>query len=161
MLAPNRPIVIPVTVQRELRAGSTTHPALALVLEQEWIQIRDLTTEAELEAFARYSRRLVGDTGRNLGECGVLALAEVHGFVPVIDDGPACKAAKEYGVEPRRTLGLLCEAVTDGKLPLELVSSVADDLLATEYRIPMEPGGFAKWAAENGLLPNGGHLKEP
>ncbi len=153
MLAPGGRIVIPDMVERELRTGASTYPALTDVLSQDWVEVRRLAAEAEVEAFARYSRRLVGDSERNIGECGVLALAEVRGFVPVVDDGPACKAAKAHGLQPRRTLGLLCEAIRQGRLTCDMVSSVADDLLATNYRIPMAPGGFVRWAVANGLIP--------
>jgi hypothetical protein len=34
-----------------------------------------------------------------------------------------------------------------GLLTVPLVSKIADDLLATEYRLPIEKGGFEQWAA--------------
>ncbi|MDR2896634.1 MAG: hypothetical protein LBV30_08330 [Propionibacteriaceae bacterium] len=152
MLAPGGKVIVPDAVQRELRTGAEKYRSLGDVLKQDWISIRVLNSDAELESFARYARRLVGDDGRNIGECEVLALAEVHGFTPLIDDGAACKAAKQKGIEPLRTLRLLCNAVTQNLLTVDTVSAVADDLLATNYRIPVEPGGFRRWASENGLL---------
>jgi hypothetical protein len=50
------------------------------------------------------------------------------------------------------TLGLLCDAIRDGLLTVKLVSAVADDLMTTQYRLPFGPGGFEKWASENGLV---------
>ena len=46
-------------------------------------------------------------------------------------------------------LALLCDAVDSGLLTVKLVSALADDLLATEYRLPFKPGRFEAWAIEN------------
>lgn len=54
-------------------------------------------------------------------------------------------------VTARRTLGLLCDAIRQGLLTVPLVSALADDLMQDSYRLPFGPGGFAKWAAEQGL----------
>lgn len=151
LLAPDNTILIPDTVERELRSAAA--PSwLAQVLGSTWIVVRPVATDEELLAYSRYARRLVGDDGRNTGECGVLALAEVHGYVAVVDDQAGAKAGGAAGVAIRRTLGLLCDAVEDGQLTLPMVSAVADALLETNYRLPFPPGGFAKWAIESGRI---------
>jgi len=33
-------------------------------------------------------------------------------------------------------------------LTINLVSALADDLIADAYRLPFPPGGFARWARE-------------
>lgn len=38
------------------------------------------------------------------------------------------------------------------KLTVPLVSTIADDLLANEYRLPFGSGGFEAWARANGLV---------
>lgn len=89
---------------------------------------------------------------RNIGECGVLALAETRpSTVAIVDDRTAVHVAGERGVRVRRTLGLLCDAIRDELLTVPLVSAVADDLLANSYRLPFGPGGFAQWAEQEGL----------
>ena len=62
------------------------------------------------------------------------------------------QGCRQYGVERRGTLGLLIEAIHADLLTVKLVSALADDLLATEYRLPFRPGRFEAWALENGLL---------
>lgn len=105
-----------------------------------------------LVAFARYERLLVGQVGRNVGECGVLALAETTpNAVAVVDDRAARNAGERYKVRVRGTLGLLCDAIRSGLLTVPLVSAVADDLIQNDYRLPFNPGGFARWAEEQGL----------
>ena len=72
---------------------------------QDWIEVRAIESDAELIAFGRCHGSLVGDNGRDVGECGVLAPAEAHHRTAVIDDQEACEAARRTGsVKVRRTL---------------------------------------------------------
>ncbi|MFW6638546.1 hypothetical protein ACOALZ_00735 [Nocardiopsis algeriensis] len=146
-----RKVVVPDAVEYELRRGESTRPHLQQVLGTEWISRSALDTPSENAAFAHFSAFLVSG-GRNIGEAAVLAYAQVHGATAVIDDGAARRAAKEAKVRYTGTLGLLCEAVRAGFLTLAMVSSVADHLMETEYRLPFGPGEFEKWAQENGAV---------
>lgn len=145
-------VLIPDVVEAELRNGADQHGYLQAVLDADWIEVVPLDTPEQLAAFTYYERRLVGSDGRNVGECGVLALAEVTmDAVAVVDDRVAGLVAKGRSVKIRRTLGLLCEAIRQGLLTVPLVSALADDLLENSYRLPFGPGGFARWADEEGL----------
>ena len=151
-IAPQNRILIPDTVELELRQSLTSHSWLPSILETSWIEVAPLTTADELLAYARYAQRLVGDDGRNTGECGVLALAEARGLIAIIDDQAGVKAGTAAGVSVRRTLGLLCDAIVEGRITVEMASALADSLLETDYRLPVPPGGFARWARESGRL---------
>ena len=73
----------------------------------------------------------------------------------VFDTGPLrhfAQAGKREGVECTRTLPLLCDAIHRGLLSLDEVSDIADDLIVTDYRLPFEPGQFARWATDEGFL---------
>ena len=145
-------VLIPDVVEAELRIGAGQYNHLQAVLDADWIEVVPLDTPEQLAAFTYYEQRLVGPDGRNIGECGVLALAETTlNAVAVVDDRVAGLAAKGRGVEIRRTLGLLCQAIRQGLLTVPLVSALADDLLMNSYRLPFGPGGFARWAADEGL----------
>lgn len=75
-LAGDRPIVVPESVERELRHQAHELPALNQVLDAPWITVDRSDDIAFLARFATYEERLaVGET--NLGECGVLALGAV------------------------------------------------------------------------------------
>jgi len=146
-----RTALIPDVVLDELRIGAAQDGRIQAVLDADWLERRDLSSGVEILAFAQFSSLLVrGD--RNRGEAGVLALAATTGGTAIIDDGAARHAAQAHGVSHRGTLALLCEAVRLGLLTVPLVSALADDLISGEYRLPFKPGGFAKWAAEAGLL---------
>lgn len=146
-----RTAVIPDTVVAELQAGVATHGYLQLVLDASWIEHRDLTSEEELREFAHFASLLVaGD--RHCGEAGALAYAKANNATAIIDDGPGRKAAKESGIHYRGTLGLLCDAIRDGHLTVELVSTIADHLIESEYRLPFKSGEFVQWAREHGLV---------
>lgn len=145
-------VLIPDVVKAELRDGVAQHHHLQAVLDADWIEVVSLDSPEQLAAYAYYERRLVGIDGRNIGECGVLALTETTAdAVAVLDDRSACNAAEYRGVKVRRTLALLCEAIRQELLTVSLVSALADDLMANSYRLPFGPGGFARWAADEGL----------
>ncbi|MFD4345604.1 hypothetical protein ACFWQ6_12175 [Streptomyces coelicoflavus] len=146
-------VLIPDVVAAELRNGAAQFRYLEDVLDADWIKTVPLETPAQLSAFVHYERRLVGPDGRNIGECGVLALAEaLSDAVAVVDDRVAVAAARGRQVTVRRTLGLLCDAIHAGVLTVPLVSALADDLLASKYRLPFPPGGFADWCEREGLF---------
>jgi predicted nucleic acid-binding protein len=146
-----RRAVIPDAVVVELEYGARRDSRIQAVLDANWIERRELVSPAEIEAFAKFSRRLVSRQ-RNVGEAAVLALAETMPAIAVIDDGAGRRAAEDHGVQLRPTLALLCEAIRSELLTVALVSALADDLLVSEYRLPFDRGGFARWAGENGLV---------
>jgi len=151
VLAEDRTVLIPEVVNAEIAAATHIHPFLGQIREADWIKV-DRSDDVEfIVTQARYTQRLA--TGRtNLGECGVLALAEVRKHVAIIDDRVARNIGEEYGVQIKGTLALMCEGIQQGMLTVPLVSKIADDLLATEYRLPVRPGQFASWAAEQGWV---------
>jgi predicted nucleic acid-binding protein len=76
--------------------------ALGQVLDVGWIKI-DRSDDVEfLVVHARYTSRLASGT-KNLGECGVPALAEVRGHTAVVDDRVAREVGKEHGVQTTGT----------------------------------------------------------
>lgn len=147
----DRRAIMPEAVAVELQSGAHNDRRLQAVLDADWIERRELRTESELREFARFAGRLVSGE-RNVGEAAVLALAATIPAQAVIDDHVAYNVGKRMGVSCTRTLALLCESIRKGLLTLDVVSSVADDLIATEYRLPFGPGEFAEWAITNELI---------
>ena len=152
-LVGSRRAVIPVQVAAELRKAAGHEHAIGAVLDATWIEHHELRTEEELSAFGGFAAQLMSE-GRNEGETAVLAVAATMPAQAVLDDSVAHKAAQRAGLSCKRTLALLCEAVRDGLLTVELVSHIADDLIETEYRLPFAPGEFIPWAIAEGLLPS-------
>ncbi len=146
-----RTAMIPDIVVEELKEGARRDARLQEVLKADWIEHRELITDDEVTAFARFASFLVKGS-RNRGEAAVLALAAEVDGVAVIDDGAARAVADAHGVAKRPTLALCCEAIHENLLTVKLVSSLADDLLASEYRLPFGPGGFERWATEQGMI---------
>ncbi|MFF1529225.1 nucleotide-binding protein [Cellulomonas sp. NPDC058312] len=145
---------LPASVRQEVTEGVLRHAHLRSVLEADWLLHRTATSAVELAAFGRYAERMLGDDQRtNLGECEVLALAEAHRGVAVVDDGVARTAADERHVTVVTSVGMLCELVRSGHVSLALASSIADSLLRTEYRLPFDEGGFRQFVMENDYLP--------
>jgi predicted nucleic acid-binding protein len=143
---------LPETVRRELGWGVDAYPHLRAVLEAPWLVQRVLDSATETALFGVYSSRLLGPNNENLGECGVLALAEAHNAVAVIDDRKARIIAKERKVNVTTTVSVLCDLVNDRALALDTAAEVADALLETEYRLPFKPGEFKMWVIREGMI---------
>lgn len=108
-------VVIPDVVTAEIRNGASQHHHLRALLEADWIRTVDLDSPEQLAAFARYESSLVGASGRNRGECGVLALTETTpNAIAVVDDRAAKNVARSRGVRLCGSLGLLCDAIRRG-----------------------------------------------
>lgn len=150
-VADERQVVIPESVEEELRNQTRDKPVLNQIFDEGWIHVDRSSDLGYLRAFADYEARLVAG-GRNRGECGVLALGRVRGLTLVLDDAVPRKIASEEGFAVTGTLGLLCEAIRRDHLTVGMVEQLADDLLSGDYRLPFGPGGFRKWASEQGML---------
>lgn len=150
-LAGDRPVYIPDSVEVELHEAVEYVPAVRAVLEADWINVYSIVDLDLSRAFSRYVDLLVAG-GKNRGECGVLAIGELYKCEVVIDDSTAFAIAEEKRIRVTATVPLLCEAIRAKKLTTLMVESLADDLLASEYYLPFEPGGFRRHVLENGLL---------
>ena len=144
-----RRAVIPQAVVQELQVGASLHDRIETILDAAWLEHRELTQDSELLKFAEFAGRLVHNE-RNVGDAAVLALAATMPATAVIDDGTAYRIGQQVGVACTRTLALLCEAMHSGLVTLDFVSQIADELIATDYRLPFGPGGFKNWANKNG-----------
>ena len=111
-LAGERPVYIPDSVERELDSAADHVPATRAVLDADWIHIHRSTSHDFSEAFAHYVDRLVVD-GKNLGECGVLAMGQIYKCEVVIDDATPRQIANERGIQVTATVPLLCEAIRE------------------------------------------------
>ncbi|WP_328340390.1 nucleotide-binding protein [Micromonospora sp. NBC_00421] len=150
-LAEGRPVYIPESVERELNGAVEHVPAARAVLDADWIQVHRSTDLDFIEAFAHYADRLVAG-GRNVGECGVLAMGQVYKCEIVLDDAVPRQMAEERGLQVTATVSLLCEAVRTNRLAMPMVEYLADHLLEGEYYLPFGVGGFRHHVLENGLL---------
>lgn len=150
-VAGERPVIIPDSVERELRESVEYTTAGRLVLDADWVQVYRSTDLLYTVAFARYEDRLVAG-GRNRGECGVLAMGDVYGCEVVIDDSVPRRIAEESHIRVTATVPLLCDAIRAELLTLTMVEKLADDLLESKYYLPFGPGGFRQHVVENGLL---------
>lgn len=150
-LATGRDVYIPDTVERELVNAVTDQPLLRGVLDAEWITVFRTTDPDYQGHFARFYDRLVVN-GKNLGECGVLAMGAAYGCEMVIDDSVPRTIAEELGLSATATVPLLCSGIRAGQLTTVMVESLADDLLSGDYYLPFKKGGFRNHVLEHGLL---------
>jgi predicted nucleic acid-binding protein len=146
-----RRVYIPDSVERELRDGVNHESGIAAALDADWIHVFRSNELAYSRAFSKYHDLLVAD-GKNIGECGVLAMGEVYGSELVIDDSTPRSMAEDRNIPVTATVPLLCSAIREKTLTTPMVESLADDLLSGSYYLPFKPGGFRAHVLENGLL---------
>lgn len=150
-LANGREVYIPDTVERELLDIALELPALRAVLDAEWIKVFRSTDVDYQRSYAHFFDRLASG-GKNIGECGVLAMGAVYGCEMVIDDSTPRNIANELGLNVTATVSVLCDAIRAKQLTTVMVESLADDLLSGDYFLPFTAGGFRQHVLEHGLL---------
>lgn len=120
-----------------------------------WPEIHPLDELDELTALGRWTQ-IVGTQGPyNFGEATVLAWAEVHEAIAVIDDREACLVAGQHGQPVHGTLWLFAEAIKEGRETQQSLEGLVDGLVNGGLaRYPFKRGSdFGRWAQENKLLP--------
>jgi predicted nucleic acid-binding protein len=142
---------VPQVVREEVREGSNDYPELAQVLDAEWLRVVTLDTLDRLRRFTIWAGR-VGAGTRNLGEAGVLAVAEEFGAVALIDDRDATLVGRSHDLTVHGTIWLLASACRDGKLSDVAASNLVDLLAATAMRLPCTGADFPRFARAHGLL---------
>ncbi|MFD6322723.1 hypothetical protein ACFWOL_07550 [Streptomyces sp. NPDC058442] len=116
-----------------------------------WLEVQHVDGLAELTALVRWMERVSGQKS-NHGEATVLAWADVHGAVAVVDDLDARRAARAGGLTVWGVLRVIAEGVRDSRATEYAASTLVDALLASGARYPCGHGGFLEWARKNGLL---------
>ena len=145
--------VTPVEVRNEVHAGIAKMPDLAEVLTANWLEAVELTEVRELAAFARYKSELGGGPKENTGEAAVLAWAEVHGGVAIIDERAASRIAQRDDIAVHGSLWLVVQGFRQGEMDRSAAETLVDELRATDMRLPIDGRGLFAWAYEQGLLP--------
>lgn len=142
---------VPHVVREEIRDGSNEYPELTRVLDMEWLRVVALDTLDRLRRFTVWAGRVGAET-RNLGEAGVLAVAEELGAVALIDERGATQVGRSYGIDVHGTIWLLAGACREGKLTEVAASNLLHDLSATGMHLPCTGAEFPRYARTNGLL---------
>ncbi len=139
-------------VLEEVSKGVPLYPMLAAVPQLPWLGTVAVDSLPELGAFAEYVR-ILGPTGRNIGESSILAHAEINGAIAFTDDQAAVNAGKSRGVTVRRSLAVITEGVKRQLLSRHEASALIDDLICLGgARLPCDGESFLVWAANQGLL---------
>lgn len=140
----------------ELERGVRSYPALADVLESQWlerVQVAgpDSESPAEIQLFAIYAARLVVGE-RHLGEAATLAWAESNDAIAVIDERAATRHGRQRGVAVSGSLNLIAEACRSGQLSDEAACQLVDSLRTVHAYLPCDGASFLDWARREGLI---------
>jgi predicted nucleic acid-binding protein len=82
----------------------------------------------------------------------VLAWAECHGAVAIIDDWDARRVAQTHEQEVHGSLWVVAQAVVQDRWTATSASNFVDLMIGSGARYPCELAGFEAWARREGLL---------
>ena len=126
----------------------------ATVLDPGWLEVVPLDGLHELRAFVEWSQRFGLNSAQDAGEATVLAWAQVHRAVAMVDDGDARRSGQGAGLTVHGTLWLLAQAVRSGVETPSSVAGLLRVLQGSGARYPAEAVlDFSQWALRQGLLP--------
>ncbi|BBA99662.1 hypothetical protein RVR_6379 [Actinacidiphila reveromycinica] len=117
----------------------------------DWLDVVHLDDLDELNQLVVWMDRVSGQKS-NQGEATVLAWADVHGAVAVIDDGDARRIGRRYGIGVCGSLRIVAEAVGEGRTTEYVATTFVDALIGTGMRYPCQPGQLIPWAKQNSLI---------
>lgn len=118
---------------------------------EQWLETVHVDGLNELVSLAKWVQAFSCQK-HNRGEATVLAWAETHGAVAIIDDRDARMAARCEGLEVHGTLWVVARGVQCGTLDRAAAAGFVDALLMTGARYPCGPGQFVTWAGKQGLF---------
>lgn len=117
----------------------------------DWLEIVHVDHLQELAALVKWLERVSGQRS-NQGEATVLAWAEVHSAVAVIDDGDARRIAREHSLPVWGSLRVIAESIADGNATEYVGATLVDAMIDSGARYPCERGQFISWAKKESLL---------
>lgn len=120
-------------------------------LEIDWLTVEPVDHLKELKALLGYVE-VLGAGRRHLGEATVLAWAEVHNGLAIVDDRAAKKAAERRGVGCHGTLWLIVRGYREGVISEEGACRLVDVLQDQNARFPCDGAELLAWARAKGLL---------
>jgi predicted nucleic acid-binding protein len=137
----------------ELRRGAAARPRLLDAERQDWLTEARVDGLEEIRRVIDWARRLeVG--ARDHGEATVIAYAEMHRAVAIVDDRRAWRLAERAGVPVHGTLWLVARACRNGRVTEAGAGGLIDALADAGARLPCDGAGFRGWAIGRGLLPD-------
>ncbi|WUH93595.1 hypothetical protein OG900_28115 [Streptomyces sp. NBC_00433] len=108
---------------------------------------------AEILTLVTWTER-VAPGHRDGGEATVLAWADLHGAVAVIDDSDARRIGKQHKVRVCGSLRIIADSVRAGHTTAYAATSLVDAMITSGMYYPRgcRQGQFIAWARQNGLL---------
>ncbi|WP_435172659.1 hypothetical protein [Actinacidiphila sp. bgisy145] len=117
----------------------------------DWLDVVRLDDLDELNRLVVWMERVSGQKS-NHGEATVLAWADVHRAVAVVDDGDARRIGRRHGLGVCGSLRIVAEAIADGRTTAYVATTFVDALIGTGMRYPCQPGQLIPWAKQNGFI---------
>lgn len=120
------------------------------LIGQEWLEIVHVDGLDELVALSTWVGR-VSSERHDRGEATVLAWAETHHGIAIIDDADARAVARRHKRQVHGSLWVISEGLRAGHVNGATASCFADVLIQAGARYPFTQGQFLNWAKKNGL----------
>lgn len=135
----------------EIARGAERYSELEAVLSADWLEVVPVDDLATLALFAEYARRL-GSGPRNVGEASVLAWAEFHSAIAIVDEQVGRDHGRQRSVAVHGVLWLVANGFRAELLDEPAACGLVDALRDTEARFPCDGAGFFEWARTHALL---------
>lgn len=119
---------------------------------EAWLNVVHVDGLDEIVALTRWFN-VVSSTAHSRGEATVLAWAEVHRAIAIIDDQDARQAARRQGLCVHGSLWVVAQAICEGRISEVTARGFVDSLTESGARYPFGRGEYVDWARGKGLLP--------
>ena len=139
-------------VRQELERSAAGDGWLGRLSAADWLVTRHVDDLDELVPLGRWLER-TGAGRYDRGEATVLAHAEVHHGVAIMDDKRATRLGRGFGVEVHGTLRIIADACAAGRTSAAAVAGLIDTLRASGARYPCDGAGFGEWMRANPSRP--------
>lgn len=136
----------------ELRRAAESRPNLRRIAARGWpteVRVDGIDTLLPLHDWLDR----LGARDHDRGEATVLAFAEAHAAVAIVDDARARTMAHARGLAVHGTLWLVARACRTGLMPEPAAAGFVNALRDSGARLPCDGHEFPDWARANGLLP--------
>jgi predicted nucleic acid-binding protein len=150
-------ILIPDAVNAEVEIARERYSGIPAIAECEWATLVVLGSDEGAVQLAIQADMGADTAFEHAGEAAVIAYAQAHGCMAILDEREAISQAEEHDVECRDSMWIAIEAlhVLDD-IDRARAEQIVDDLLATGMWLPVKSGAsLVAWAYRVGYMPHG------
>ncbi len=149
-LVEGRTCVAPDAVFEEVRRAVARDRGITGIAWPQWLGAVHVDGLDDLPHLIRWAG-LLGSGVHHRGEATVIAYAQSHAAIAIVDDRHPRILATQAGLMAHGSLWLMARACLWGRTTPAAVGGLIDALIAAGARYPCDGRTFPRWARDNGL----------